>query len=352
MPSESIKIIDPSNATGTDYTSILAWESGEDGDITATGSDVIAVAECRGTADNSISGTPNYFGGWTTDSTHYVEIRNHSSQPPNGYKDFNRYYINMDADDNSISMQIEHLRIKGIQFFQTYSTGTQSCISSYYASGAGAIEWVIDSNIFWSASSDNNTHQISMGFIRADNSSVILTNNMFLRYGDGFFYTLSYNYTVDIYCINNTFTVNDIASLLGSYNATYITEYYRNNLANCGRPFLVQYNNWTDDDDQNDYNFTSTTENPYVLGSHGANNQTFTFENEDTDSRITSSDTGAKGKGQNLTDNPIGNLPQNVIDLVLTDIAGNERGNKGNWDAGAYMVSEAQWKPIGYHLMV
>jgi len=57
-----------------DYTTLTAWESGEQDNITAAGSDEIHIAECY---NDWSSGLDDYFnvGGWTTDATHYIEIK-------------------------------------------------------------------------------------------------------------------------------------------------------------------------------------------------------------------------------------------------------------------------------------
>jgi len=72
MATEVIKIVDPDNGSGTNYTSLSAWEAGEQGDLTGA-RDEIAVAKCRctgGTADT----TGLIIEGWTTDSTRYIKI--------------------------------------------------------------------------------------------------------------------------------------------------------------------------------------------------------------------------------------------------------------------------------------
>lgn len=72
MATEVVNIIDPDNGSGTDYTSLSAWEAGEQGDLTGV-RDEIAVATCRctgGTADT----TAVTIEGWTTSATQYIKI--------------------------------------------------------------------------------------------------------------------------------------------------------------------------------------------------------------------------------------------------------------------------------------
>lgn len=71
MATEVVKIVDPDNGSGTNYTSLSAWEAGEQKDLVSA--DEIAVAKCRctnGTADS----TNTDISGWTTDSTRYCKI--------------------------------------------------------------------------------------------------------------------------------------------------------------------------------------------------------------------------------------------------------------------------------------
>lgn len=112
MATEVIKIVDPGNASGTDYTSLNSFESGEQRDLVTANE--IAVAECR-SSNGAVDTTAVTFAGWTTDADHYIEVRNHSSEPPNGYYDTNRYRLeSTTAWANSIRIQ-ESVRIKNIQ---------------------------------------------------------------------------------------------------------------------------------------------------------------------------------------------------------------------------------------------
>ena len=65
MATEVIKTVKPS---GGDYSSLAAWEAGEQRDLVAA--DEIAVAECYAMSDT----TPVEVNGWTTDVTRYVKI--------------------------------------------------------------------------------------------------------------------------------------------------------------------------------------------------------------------------------------------------------------------------------------
>ena len=69
--STSTSIVDPDNGTGTDYTSLNAWESGEEADLVTNNES--KVATCRSTG-GSADTTGLDIGGWTTDSDNYIKI--------------------------------------------------------------------------------------------------------------------------------------------------------------------------------------------------------------------------------------------------------------------------------------
>ena len=87
MATEDIKTIMPGG--GGDYTSLNAWETGEQADLVAA--DRIAVAEVYSGGNAMTNAEINITTGWTMDSTRYAEIRaavgeGHSGQQIGGYR--------------------------------------------------------------------------------------------------------------------------------------------------------------------------------------------------------------------------------------------------------------------------
>jgi len=80
MATEVVKIVDPDNGPGTDYTSLAAWEAGEQRDLVAA--DEIAVAKCRCT-NGSADATTVTIEGWTTNSDCYIKVW---TDPDEGYR--------------------------------------------------------------------------------------------------------------------------------------------------------------------------------------------------------------------------------------------------------------------------
>lgn len=110
---EVIRIIDPDNGPGTDYTSLSDFARLEERDLVAANE--IAVAVCRssnGTADRSAQ-----FTGWTTDAEHYVKIVADEGHRATAKWDSSKYRIIENSTGNSecIDIEISHIMIDGIQ---------------------------------------------------------------------------------------------------------------------------------------------------------------------------------------------------------------------------------------------
>ena len=72
MATEVVKIVDPDNGAGADYTSLSAWEAGEEKDLQQA--DEIAVAKCRCTSGSADTDYVVIDGSWNTDADHYIKI--------------------------------------------------------------------------------------------------------------------------------------------------------------------------------------------------------------------------------------------------------------------------------------
>ena len=113
MATESVKVVDPDDGTGADYTSLSAWEAGEQKDLVTA--DEIAVAKCRCT-NGSADTDAVVIGGWTTDSTHYIKIW---TDPNENYRhggvwSSSKYRLETSNVD-CITNYERHVRIDGLQ---------------------------------------------------------------------------------------------------------------------------------------------------------------------------------------------------------------------------------------------
>jgi hypothetical protein len=375
-PSEDISIVDPSNASGTDYTTIASWESTEQADITASGSDVIAVAECRGGQDDyNVSVN---ISGWTTSEINRIIIRNHASEPPNGYYDTSRYYIEFTTYNQRLNFStVRHITIKGIQIVN--NTNAQSGDAQYpvYFNSSdttlGSVDLHFINNIVVNNETANASKAVFLGVdSKASQHRFIVIGNMLLTNEDGIELDIGGqppgHYIPKIYVLNNTIVGDDIGIMFDGYMAylrTNGTQWVRNNaiyVANAAYPYYpaeTTADYYANDDDLNDYNFdndpTALTQH-LVRGSHGGYGTTFTFvdmtgtDESLWDIRLSSSDTGATGNGENLND-AVADFPQFILDYLERDITNTKRPPSGHnvaWDVGAHQVTKM---PSGYHLM-
>jgi len=334
MATEVVKIVDPDNGSGTDYTSLAAWEAGEQGDLTGA-RDEIAVAKCRctgGTADT----TAVTISGWTTDSTRYIKIWTDPSESyrHDGKWNTSKYRITSNAYYGTIcngngarldlwldGLQIENSRENqsgaagaGLWSYQDYifNITVSNCIIRNTASSpcVGSGVTVLDA-------ADSGTtyfkcyNNIIYGFSGYD--------------GAGIRYNRSANgATRHIICYNNT--------LYGNYKNLFLNQNWpgsepvyihsKNNLLynHTGGGDFVRSDDGGTWDVENDLSSDATS----LDTSH--RNQTVAFvDAANRDLHLSSSDTGARGQGTNLSSDSY--LP------FSTDIDGQSRGS--TWDIGA-----------------
>lgn len=112
MPTTNTSIVAPS---GGDYTSLSAWEAGEQRNL-VTG-DQIEVAEIQGDWSGGADTTELVIDGWTTDSTRYIEIRTDAANRHAGIWDDGLYRLTASSAVNGETIRIvEHaVRVIGLQ---------------------------------------------------------------------------------------------------------------------------------------------------------------------------------------------------------------------------------------------
>lgn len=86
MTTESIRIVDPGNGAGTDYTSLNLWAVAEAADLVSA--DIIAVAQCRATGGAADTTMVPSLSGFISDSNRYVKIW---TDPTEGYRHSGRW---------------------------------------------------------------------------------------------------------------------------------------------------------------------------------------------------------------------------------------------------------------------
>ena len=110
-----VRIVDPDNGPGTDYTSLASWEAGEQKDLTTASADEIAIAKCRNTS-GSADTTALQIGGWTTDADHYIKIW---TDPNEGYRHDGTagtgYRLDVSSGNYIIYIRESHVKIFGLE---------------------------------------------------------------------------------------------------------------------------------------------------------------------------------------------------------------------------------------------
>ena len=127
MATEVVKIVDPDNGAGTDYTSLSAWEAGEQKDLVTA--DEIAIADCRCTS-GSADTTAVTIDGWTTSDTNYIKIYTTQANRHDGKWNNNKYRL---IALNPLSVYVFYTQIIGLQIgVDTTSTYSGQAIRSDY----------------------------------------------------------------------------------------------------------------------------------------------------------------------------------------------------------------------------
>ena len=119
--------------TANCYTSLSAWEAGEQRDLTAT--DEIAVARIEGTWTNPDT-TPVTIDGWTTDATRYIRIYTTPEARHTGKWDNTRYRLESgNFGAKIVNNQQDYTRIEGLQIHHSGGGGSSAGISSILFAG-------------------------------------------------------------------------------------------------------------------------------------------------------------------------------------------------------------------------
>jgi hypothetical protein len=309
MATEVIKTVKPS---GGDYTSLSAWEAGEQGNLSRGGGE-IAVAECYSMQDT----TAVIIDGWTTYSDRYIKIYTPSSERHPGYYDTSKYRL--ESADTVLDIRENYVRVHGLQIKMT-TTGNKGAILLTGQSSDNRIE--IAYNIITAAISGGGgtgkgiwVYETTAAWTNAYIWDNIVYDIFNTTYPNSTAQEGIYNQYGTVYAYNNTV----YKAAVGYRNGPY-TFYSTNNLADC----YAQNSNYTDFSGtftSSDYNASTDTTAP------GASSQTGidpAYVDEDGDDfHLASSDTACRDNG--ASDPGSG--------LFSDDIDGDTRS--GSWDIGA-----------------
>lgn len=317
MATEVIKTIKPS---GGDYTSLSAWEAGEQTDLVAA--DEIATAECYSMQDTTVL----KISGWTTDATRYIRIYTPASERHDGKFNTSKYYLDIDfgaGGGTGLYVWEDYVKIDGIQLRVKAATGA-SCI------GAS------------SQTASDNHHEISNSIFTSHPSSTVAVVGM--NYNTTNLYTI-YIWNCIVY--DMTYGSGGAGIALGSGSNMYV---YNCTVYNCYRNIrrftgTVTVKNTASFDGFDDFVGTMTID--YCASDDGDGTNAVTpsdwstvFEDYTSgDFHLKSTDTDLIGAG---TDDP-------GSGLYSDDIDGETR--TGTWDIGAdeYIAAAVGGNPHYYY---
>lgn len=310
MATEVEKIVDPDNGPGTNYTSLNAFESGEERDLTSD--DEIAIATCRCTGGTADTADRIIFAGWTADATRYIKIQVDSSYKHNAkYETGNIYRIEVTTSANGgvIEANTDYMEIYDILMKATDTGGLNGAIevNNDYVTVANC---VLSGENHSGASSNYGIY--SGGSVNGPK----IYNNIVYKFnqndGRGIFFNTS-NPKAAVY--NNT-----VYSCSDGFRTGFADTIAKNNVAQvCSNCYNGIFN------DSSEYNCSDDDSQP---GDNGQNGSVTFVDESGNDFRLDSSDTVAKENGTDLS-----------ADAALSfsiDIVGTSRPQGTEWDMGAF----------------
>ncbi len=295
--------------SGGDYTSLSAWEAGEQADIVSL--DEIRQAECYSMSDT----TAITIDGWTTDATRYIRIYTPSAERHDGKYNTSKYRIEV-TNTRLVDCLEDFVRFEGVQFLVTTNAGAQGIRTIVNATNEIRVDSCIFKGVITTAS-------------EVDGISAITNTNLKVKNCIFYDFVNATNFMAGIY-LN--------ASILSAfiYNSTFHNcRFGIHSDAAAGLSTLknVLIQDSTSDGFSGSYSGSSTNNcSDIASDAPGSNAQTgsVTFVDESGDDfHLSDSDTVAKDNGISLasdSDYPFSD-----------DIDGQTRS--GSWDIGADEIS-------------
>lgn len=298
-------------SSGGDYTSLNAALAGESTNLVST-LDGILTIECYTINDTTQVDTGT---GYTTDSSHYINITVPTAERHDGKWNTSKYRISLTSNADyyyGFTISENYTRVTGIQ--ETLNAGSYSNNRAIFISASNVL---IDSYIVKGAG----TALIGIDFADACEYCSIRNSLAYDCPTKGFSLSSSNN--------NRTSALNCTAQNCGigftsPYNAGYVVNCLA---ASCTTGFTDEFYNSSCSN--------NASSNAYAPGTDSHTSHTFTFVDVDNDDfHLASSDTGAIDLGTSLSG------------TFTTDIDGETRS--GTWDIGAdeYVAAGASSIPL------
>ena len=300
--------------SGGDYTTLSAWEAGEQADITGLGP---SVAECYSMSDT----TAVVIAGWTTTASDYIRIYTPTSERHDGKWNTSKYRLTS-GNSTAIDISEDFVRLDGLQLYHDGVSADNRYAVNISGTGAGAVIYV--TNCILRGNNNGGWYDSGVNTTSTAVGTIYIYNNMIYDWGRsgsashaGICINAPGASSIDAYVYNNTiqncrygisrldsdiFAVNNLfsASVTADANGTFAagTDYNATNAASIG------------------YTVTGSG------NTHDRTSQTFTFvDSANDDFHLQSGDAGAKDFGSDLSG------------TFTVDIDGATRS--GSWDIGA-----------------
>jgi hypothetical protein len=293
---------------GCNYTTLSAWEAGEQADLTGQGP---AIAQIKGDWSVATDTAQVVINGWTTTANDYIYIYTLPEARHNGKWDETKYRLY----NANISVLEEFVRIDGLQI---YYEGNWDSPNIYLMSSGVNSDLYVSNNILYGPGNYNQSG------IKINNTNITakIWNNIIYN----FYYPGQNVAGIRIVAVNIAYLYNNTISLTRrGIIAEAGTVIAKNNLS---------YNNNTDYSGAFSSASTNNLSKDNTAPAYGTyyRNKTVQFVDPDNyDFHLRLGDSATRGYGANLS---------NDANLAFsTDIDGENRPENGPWDIGADQVA-------------
>jgi hypothetical protein len=307
-------------ASGGDYTSLSAWESGEQKDLVTANE--VAVAECQAFEDTA---QVNILG-WDTAEDRFIEVRAAAGAEAQVPWSNSAYRLSSNYYGSPLGLNEGHVRIRGVQVENRRTAADEASNTGIFVGGGGFIlvegchvrrVAPFGTDASWYAA-------LVVVSASGTDSSYVVRNNVLTGGSVGLSWRTHSTTNARVFLHNNTAVGQSERSFAGGWYGSGGVFRLRNNLGTVA--FGIDGNA---PDAIMSHNATASAT---VLGTDSRINQNFTFvDAAGGDYRLTLDDLGARRFGTDLSADPT--YPFN------NDLEGRVR-HAASWDIGAFQSPE------------
>lgn len=162
-------------SSGCDYTSLSAWESAKDGDLTGNGAEIaIITGEYEDT-------TPVTIDGWVTTAADYIMITSNGTARHNGTWNSSKFVSNTtNSGFGAIYIRENYVRVDGLQFNLTATSTTSRGVGVYTTQSGGSDIRITD--CIFRLTEPSTTCGIGVGTAASANNNITVQNSIFMDF--------------------------------------------------------------------------------------------------------------------------------------------------------------------------